>query len=250
MEIRSVRPALLIVTFAALAASGCSVLGGGPRTGPVATASTGASTGEGAAPGSPPTADQIDVRQFVGPDYCPELRILDGAQLVRRYERGHEDDPDHVVWQASFGETARECLYDGQGGLTIKVGVSGRVIAGPKGSAGDVAVPYKIAVVKFREAALASDGHTLSVNVPQTGSATFSEVREISVPSPGRSRDYIIYVGFDSGEWDLEAGTVMAAPKKKPPAPAPAPVAQPAPKPAPKQGPKVLPTPTDGFILQ
>ena len=59
------------------------------------------------------------------------------------YERGHEDDPNYVIWQASVGKTARECLYDLQGGLTLKIGVSGRVIAGPKGGAADVSRPVQ-----------------------------------------------------------------------------------------------------------
>ncbi len=245
---RPVRPVLLVSLLTlALAGGGCSMLGGGAGgVAPTATAST-----------SPTAEGQVDVRSLIGPDYCPELRILDGAQLIRRYERGSEENPNAVVWQASFGETARDCLYDTEGGLTIRVGVSGRVIAGPKGSAGEVAVPFKIAVVKFKEAVLASEGHTLTAALPAAGSATFAEVREIKLPSPGRDRDYIIYVGFDVGEWDLEAGTIVAAPLVERPPPAieeqpilfeeeePAAAAPPA-KPA---EPKVLPTPTDGFIL-
>lgn len=240
---RSVRPALLIVSLiAALAATGCSALRGGGRPAPVATAATGGQE-----------AEQIDIRKYVGPDYCPELRILDGAELVRRYERGHADDPAYIVWQASFGETARECLYNPQGGLTIKVGVSGRVITGPKGAPGDVSVPLKIAIVKYKEATLLTQDYALALSIPPTGSTTFSQVHELDVPSPGSDRDYIIYVGFDNvGEWDLEAGVVAAPPPKK--APPPKVVATPAPAPAQPKPPKpaqpgVLPTPSDGFVL-
>jgi hypothetical protein len=63
------------------------------------------------------------------------------------------------------------------------------------------------------------------------------------VPSPGQDRDYIIYVGFDTGEWDALNGeaTPVAVVVEEPPPPAPAP-AQPT-------TPKVLPTPSDGFVL-
>ena len=47
-----------------------------------------------ATPPRPRDADEIDVRRYLGPDYCPEIRIREGTELVRRYERGHEDDPD------------------------------------------------------------------------------------------------------------------------------------------------------------
>lgn len=252
--LRSFRPALLIVTIAAVATGGCSVFRSGPNPAPTSTAVV--STGEGAAAGSGGD-EQIDISPFLGPDYCPEMRVLDGAQLVRRYERGHEDDPDYVVWQASFGQTARECAYDQEGNLTVKVGVSGRVIVGPKGNPGDLAVPFKIAVVKFREAALATESHSIAVTIPPNGSTTFSEVREITVPSPGRERDYVVYVGFDSGEWDLEAGAVAVAPPPKRVEPPPPPDAlqqqaqpQQPPPPKKKKQPNVLPTPNDGFILQ
>jgi hypothetical protein len=239
---------LFVLSLAmALAAAGCSVFRGGGGAEPAATAST----GEG--------SEQIDVRRLLGPDYCPELRILDGAQLVRSYERGHEDDPAYVIWQASFGNTARECLYDAQGGLTVKVGVSGRVIAGPKGAPGEVTVPFKIAIVKFKEAVLASQGYTLAMTLPSVGSTTFTEVREIAVPSPGSDRDYIIYLGFDVGEWDLEKGIAEVAPveppqrqvAQQPPPVVDEPPAAPPPPPPPQKPaePNVLPTPSEGFVL-
>jgi hypothetical protein len=231
----------------ALAAAGCSVFGAKERLEPTATASTGQS------------AEQVDVRRLLGPDYCPELRILGGAEVLRRYESGHEDDPASVIWQASFGNTARECLYNPDGSLTLRVGVSGRVIAGPKGAAGEVPVPFKIAIVKYRESVLATEAYTVTVAVPPTGSSTFTEVHEINVPSPGSDRDYIIYVGFEVGEWDLEGGVANVAPIE-PPTPPPAvveeepdivdepPQVAAEPQPAPSQ-PNVLPTPSSGFVL-
>ena len=110
---------------------------------------------------------EIDVRRYLGPDYCPELRVLNGAELVRRYERGHEDDPNFVIWQASIGKTARECLYDLQGGLTLRIGVSGRVIAGPKGGPRRVTVPLRIAVVKYQEAVLATESYRSTSRSPR-----------------------------------------------------------------------------------
>jgi hypothetical protein len=248
---RRVSPVLLALSVVCvLAAAGCSAFRGPPQATDRAVAST--APVSDAADSSQEQTEQIDIRRYLGPNYCPELRILEGAELLRRYERGHEDDPKHIVWQASFGETARECLYDQQGGLTLKIGVSGRVIAGPKGGVGDVTIPFKIAVVKYKEAVLATEPQTLQVTIPPAGSTTFTQVREISVPSPGDDRDYIIYVGFDVGEWDLEAGTAVAA-VKPPPAPRveePPPIAEePPPAPAEPSGPKVLPTPTGGFVL-
>jgi len=232
------RPRWLRLAVAPILASflvgGCSMFGRGDPE-PATTAATAASS---------PQSEEIDVRRYLGPDYCPELRVLGGAELVRRYERGHEDDPDYVVWQASVGRTARECLFDLQGGLTLKIGVSGRVIAGPKGGPTTVSVPLKIAVVKYREAVLASETLSVDVAIPAQGSTTFTQVKEILVPSPGQDRDYLIYVGFDVSDWNPltgEAAPVAVIEEPPPPAPAPLPTAPPTPS--------VLPTPTDGFVL-
>ena len=217
---------------------------GGGDSKPETTAATARSAASTTAAASP---DQIDIRQYIGPDYCPELRILNGAEVMRRYERGHDDDANFIIWQASVGKTARECLFDLQGGLTLKIGISGRVIAGPKGGAATVAVPLRIAVVKHRESVLTTQDYQLDVAIPQEGSTAFTQVKEVMVPSPGSDRDYLIYVGFGVGEWDPLHGSAAAiAAVEEPPPPPPAAVALPTKPPTPK----VLPTPTDGFVLQ
>lgn len=196
----------------------------------------------------------VDPRRFQGPDYCPELRILEGADINRTYERGRQDDADHVIWQASFSKTARECLYERDNSLTLKVGLSGRVIAGPKGGAGTVSVPVKVALVKFQEAVITTQPYTFDVAIPASGSATFTEVRELVVSQLGGSRDYIVYVGFDVGEWDLLAGTAVAKVETEPAPPPPAAVPPPPPPQQPQQAqpqkqPNVLPVPSGGFVL-
>jgi hypothetical protein len=225
---------LVLTSAVTLALGGCMGSSGPSQT----SAITAASTAEGG------DTEAIDVRRYLGPDYCPELRISEGAQLVRHYEPGHIDEPAHVIWQASLGRTARECLYDLQGNLTLRIGVSGRVIAGPKGGAGTVQVPIGIVVEKYQEAELAAETLMLSVNIPPGNSTTFSEVREITVPSPGTNRDYLIHVGFG----EKAQGIVQEQPPPKrvarraAPPPAEAPAAQ-APKSSELPVPNVLPLP-------
>jgi hypothetical protein len=149
------------------------------------------------AAGAPANPDAIDIRRYLGPDYCPDLRVREGTEMLRRYERGKEDDTGSLIWQASIGDTARECLYDPQGNVTIRIGVSGRVLAGPKGGPGVVNVPLRIVVVKYGEAVLYSELKPLAVTIPASNSTVFRNVYEATVPSPGRDRDYLIYVGFD-----------------------------------------------------
>jgi hypothetical protein len=192
-----------------------------------------------------------DYRRFIGPDYCPELRVPDGTQLVREYVRGHEGDPKEIVWQASVGKTARECLYDLQNNLTLKIGISGRVITGPKGSAGPVTVPLRIAVEKYKEGMVASEYYPLSVTIPPSNSTTFTEVREIVVPSPAE-RDYIIRVGLVESDEELlnpqpQEEPAVATVEEEIFAEEPAPEPAPEPPPAPKE-PEVLPVPDDYVV--
>jgi hypothetical protein len=233
---------LLGLATAASLLGGCSMFGGGDSK-PETTAAT---TPSQVSPTTKASADQIDIRQYLGPNYCPELRIISNGELIRKYERGHEDDAKYLIWQASVGKTARECLYDEQGGLTLKVGFSGRVIAGPKGTAADVTVPFKMAVVKYKEAVLTIQDYSVNVGLPEAGSVVFTQVKEIQVPSPGSERSYILYVGFDVGEWDPMTGEAVIAAVAPPPPP---PVDEPPPAPRKPKQPNVLPTPSDGFVL-
>jgi hypothetical protein len=241
--VRSIAVSRLGVSLVALSLAGCMALGRSkPESGAsAAAASAGTATAEAAAAdGSKAAGDQIDIRRYLGPNYCPELRIRPGSQLLRRYETGHQDDASYIVWQASIGKTARECLYDLQGNLTLKIGVSGRVIAGPKGGPGSVAVPLRIAVEKYQEKEFANQPYPLNVTIPAEGSAVFSEVHEITVPSPGTSRDYVIYVGIDQPPKPPPPKRVVR--RTRPAAPAGT-------APARQQQPNVLPTPSSGFIL-
>lgn len=233
----------------ALALAGCMGSGGGD---PQVTAVSAA---------APAAGEEIDVRRYIGPDYCPEIRIREGTELLRRYEAGHDEEAAFVVWQASIGKTARECLYDLQGNLTLRIGVSGRVVSGPKGGAQGVALPLRISVVKYKETLLANELYPLNVAMAAQNSAVFTEVREVTVPSPGQARDYLIYVGLDEkGENLLDPSKPAIAAKPKPAPKKVAPIVeepvvaqpvrkrQPAP-PKPAAQPNMLPTPSSGFVL-
>jgi hypothetical protein len=233
---RSSFVARLAVAPLLLALAGCMGMGGDE---PETTATTEATGGE----------EQIDIRRYLGPDYCPEIRIPEGFELIRRFERGHEEDSDYVVWQASIGRTARECLYDREGGLLLRVGVSGRVIAGPKGGPGDVTVPLRIVIEKYQESELANQSYQIAATIPATNSTVFTQVYEFNLPSPGDDRDYLIHVGFDpTGEGFVAPPEpeVVQAPPPPPPPPEPQPEPEPEPEP---EGPNVLPVPEDGVVL-
>ena len=47
-------------------------------------------------------------------------------------------------------------------------------------------MPLRIAVVKYKEAVLATELYPLDVTIPAEGSTAFTQVKEIVVPSPGK----------------------------------------------------------------
>jgi len=242
---------LAVAPALALVISGCMGMGGGDENTAVATTKVAAE-------------EQVDIRRYLGPDYCPEIRVREGTEVAQQYESGRDGDRAAVIWQASVGDTARDCLYDAQGGLELTVGASGRAVAGPKGGPQTVSLPLRIALVKHRESVIVSELYPISVTIPGSGAAVFSEVRVLNVPPLGKDRDYILYVGFDeAGENLLDPSAPLIAKKKadeeakrRAELAEAEPVAPPVqrkkrlpPKPAAPAGPKVLPTPTDGFVL-
>ena len=134
--------------------------------------------------------------------YCPEAQILDGTELFRDYVRGSEGDEQAITMQASVTETARECVYDPQvTQVTIKIGIAGRAILGPKGGPGTFQLPVRIAVLGSDDKPLFSEIERVAVTVnPGESSVPFDVVRDgitLPLPTPETVYGYRIYVGFD-----------------------------------------------------
>ena len=151
------------------------------------------------------TAPQKDVTaaDFVKKDdYCPPIQIRAGTASMTVYERGHENETAYVRYLASITQTARECTLVGDT-LTIKVGIAGRVVAGPKGSAASVTLPLRVAVAKQLggTAPLFSELFKLPVSLTApTFGANYNKVfDQVTVTASPNDRDLIIYVGFDEG---------------------------------------------------
>jgi hypothetical protein len=144
--------------------------------------------------------DQIRLSDYYGSGYCPTIEVRDGTQVIRKYVNYREPTQDTLVWQAAISETARQCKEAPDGTMTLKIGVSGRVLAGPKGGPADVTVPIRVAVVKFQESVLSSELHKETVTIGPQLSTVFRRIYNVTVPSPGDDRDYLIYIGFDGGK--------------------------------------------------
>ncbi len=147
---------------------------------------------------------------FLKSGYCPPVQILPGTESLIVYERGHDGDPKSIRSQGSISKTARECHALDASTLSIKVGVAGRVLAGPKGGAGTVTMPIRIAVVKQHGGnVLFSKAFpvTVTLTAPEFVS-DFSDVfDQVTVKVTPDDRDLIVYVGFDEGKPKSKTGT-------------------------------------------
>lgn len=137
---------------------------------------------------------------------CPNVEVRTGAStLMIGSKRGEgEPSPLDVRYQGSIINTARECHLNA-GLLTVKVGVEGRVVTGPKGGPGTVDVPLRIAVVKegINPTTIATKFAVVPVTINSAvDRVTFTHVDpDVSFPMPTRTSDitsYVIYVGFDA----------------------------------------------------
>ncbi len=157
------------------------------------------------APSAQPRDRTVDVD-------CPILQVSEGEAAYRAYA-GPEKTSDKVRYQFSFGDLSRECVGRGDT-LTIRLGVSGYVTAGPAGGPGAFRVPLKIVVRRESDLqpALTRTIPVEATIAPGEGRASFAFVTEpLTLPLISRQADsdYSIYVGFDQG-----GGAAPAAPRK------------------------------------
>jgi hypothetical protein len=133
---------------------------------------------------------------------CPPVEYRQGAGTWAVNGPAAESSAMSLRYQASFTQTARECLVSGSN-LTIKVGVQGRIVMGPAGSAGTINVPLRYALVRedLHPRTLWTRLFTVPVTVPADElNVTWLHVQEemtVPRPSPQELDAYVVYVGFD-----------------------------------------------------
>ncbi len=131
-----------------------------------------------------------------GIGYCPTIKIRPGTESIVQYVRNEDPSGENVRFQQTITKTARECRYVA-GQLNLKIGVAGRVAAGPKGGPGKLAVPVRIAVLKGDTVAY-SEMQKIEVELTAPQLATdFARVVEVPVASGPSEDDVQILIGFD-----------------------------------------------------
>jgi hypothetical protein len=146
--------------------------------------------------GAPPVASepQTDLT-------CPPVSIRAGASTYAVAAPGKQPIGNDLRFQATITKTARDCTLNG-GEITARIGIQGRVIAGPAGAPSTVEIPLRVAVVQggVQEKTIATKVYRTSVSMTEAGSEPFSLVaEELVYPAPpGAVGDsYIFYIGFD-----------------------------------------------------
>lgn len=127
---------------------------------------------------------------------CPEIKVRPGSEAMFFYGGGKIGDARELHYQAIIDQQSRNCVVS-NGLITVKMGVSGRVLLGPKGNESSINVPVRFAVERD-SVPVFTERYELPVGItPPNQSADFVKVVEnVTIPYLG-GETIIIWVGFD-----------------------------------------------------
>jgi hypothetical protein len=131
---------------------------------------------------------------------CPVVKIRAGASTYGVAPPGKQPVASELNYQATITRTARDCRRSG-GQIIARIGVQGRVIAGPAGAPATIEIPLRVAIVQagVNERVISTKVYRTTVSMTD-GSNLFSIVGEDLVynQSPSQTSDsFIFYIGFD-----------------------------------------------------
>jgi hypothetical protein len=147
-------------------------------------------------------APVVDPQKDAAPELnCPPVSIRAGASTYLVGAPGQQAVGNNVRFQASITRTARDCTLE-SGQITARIGIQGRVIAGPAGAPETVEVPMRVAVVQggVNEKTIATKAYRTTVTMAEDGSTPFTIIADDIVypaPPPAVGDAYIFYIGFD-----------------------------------------------------
>ena len=150
------------------------------------------------APGAAPAPGQPQI----DPDLvCPPVQIRAGASTFAVAAPGKQPVGNDLRFQATITKTARQCQINGNE-IIARVGIQGRVIAGPAGAPSSIQIPLRVAVVQggVSEKTIATKAYQTTVTLTESGSDPFTLVADDLVypaPSAAVGDTYVFYIGFD-----------------------------------------------------
>jgi hypothetical protein len=147
------------------------------------------------------SAAPTDPSQAQVEDNCPPVSIRAGASTYAVGASGKAAVGNDVRFQATITRTARDCTRM-NGEITARIGIQGRVIAGPAGAPASVEIPLRVAVVKggVSEKVIATKPYRTTVAMSEEGNVPFTLVAEdlvYPIPPGATGDSYIFYIGFD-----------------------------------------------------
>jgi hypothetical protein len=156
---------------------------------------------------APPAADGAELD-------CPIVKIRAGASTYAVAAPGKQPVGSDLRYQATITRTARDCRRS-SGQIIARIGIQGRVIAGPAGTPATVEIPLRVAVVQtgVQEKMISTKVYRTTVSMTEDSSTPFSLVGEdlaYSMPPNATSESYVFYIGFDP-----QALTPEPAPARK-----------------------------------
>ncbi|HEY8332949.1 MAG TPA: hypothetical protein VIQ05_04065 [Tardiphaga sp.] len=194
---------LAVLAVAGVALTGC---GGGSMFGGSSPGSSGSPSmtdrfsqlfsGKSTEVGAPqsPQTDENDLT-------CPSVSIRPGASTYAVAAPGKQPVGNDLRYQATITRTARDCNLNA-GQINVRIGIQGRVIAGPSGAPASVDVPLRVAVVQegVTPKTIVTKVYQTTVQMGSDTSVPFSLVGEdlvYPVPVGAAGDSYVFYIGFD-----------------------------------------------------
>jgi hypothetical protein len=150
---------------------------------------------------------------------CPSVDVRRGASTLQIFGPG-DQNPTNLRYQASVSQLARECQFS-TANLTMKVGIEGRVVLGPLGTAESTDVPLRMAVVQEgpNPKTVWTKLYRVPVTVPagQTNVAFTYVEPDLTIPRPKAEdlESYVVYVGFDQQALKAPPAKRSRAPAKR-----------------------------------
>ena len=132
---------------------------------------------------------------------CPGVAIREGTATYAVGAEGKPATGSDLRFQGTLVRYARDCTRIG-GQINARIGVEGRVIAGPAGAPQAVDLPIRVALVQegVQPKTIATKLYNTPVDLGDRANVPFSFVAEdfsYPIPSPAVAESYVFYVGFD-----------------------------------------------------
>lgn len=127
---------------------------------------------------------------------CPPIKVRVGGEAIFKYATGKVGNPKDLSYQAVIEQQSRNCVVS-DGKITVKMGVVGRLLLGPRGNVSSVEVPLRFAIERDG-VPLFSEKYDIPVTItPPNQSEEFVKVVEnVEIPYLG-GEQITIWVGFD-----------------------------------------------------